>query len=104
MLNINEKDWRLFKEKLPLWQERYMAQLNEEYIRILSVDLPASEKFWELEKRINHDKRNTGVITEMKRSNMYFCLVDLMKQRIITLEDLDGFSEELVRAVTFIYK
>lgn len=103
MLNVTEKDWRLFKEKLPCWQERHMARLNEEYIRILSVDLPASEKFWELEKRINRDKRNTGVITEMKRSNVYFCLVDLLKQKIITTEDLDGFSEELVDAVTIIY-
>ena len=103
MLDINEKDWRLFKEKMPNWQERYMACLNEEYMEILSADVPASFKFWQLEKRINRDKRNTGVIAEMKRSNMYFYIVDLLKQGIITANDLDGFSEELVKAVTIIY-
>ena len=103
MFNISEKDWRLFKERMPEWQERCMARLNEEYIKLLSTDVPASQKFWKLEKRINRDKRNTGVIAEMKRSNMYFCIVDLLKQGIITVSDLDGFSEELVDAVTFIY-
>lgn len=103
MLKISDKDWRLFKERMPDWQERYMAQLNKEYIKLLSADIPASHKFWELEKRINRDKRNTGVDAEMKRSNMYFCIVDLLKQKIITVEDLDGFSEELVDAVTYIY-
>ena len=39
MFNISEKDWRLFKERMPDWQERYMAQLNEEYIKLLSADL-----------------------------------------------------------------
>ena len=103
MVNITEKDWRLFKVKLPCWQERHMARLNEEYIKILSGNGLASEKFWEIERRIERDKRNNGVITEMKRSNVYFCLVDLLKQKIITTEDLHGFSEELVDAVTFIY-
>ena len=103
MVNITEKDWRLFKDKLPCWQERHMARLNDEYIKILSGNGHASEKFWEIEKRINRDKRSNGVITEMKRSNMYYCLVDLLKQRIITVSDLDGFSENLIAAVTYIY-
>ena len=101
MVNITEKDWHLFKEKLPCWQERLMARLNEEYMKILSGDGLASEKFWEIERRINCDKRNNGVITEMKRSNVYFCLVDLLKQKMITVSDLDGFSEELIAAVTY---
>ncbi len=104
MINITEKDWCLFKERMPYWQELYMARLNEEYFKILSADVPASHKFWELEKRINRDKRNTGVIAEIKRSNMYFCVVDMFKQGIVTVNDLDGFSQELVDAVTLIYR
>ena len=51
MFNISEKDWRLFKERMPDWQERYMAQLNEEYVKLLSADVPASHKFRELENQ-----------------------------------------------------
>lgn len=33
---ISEKDWKLFKAKLIIWQERYIDKLNHEYIEILS--------------------------------------------------------------------
>lgn len=42
----DKKDWRLFRERLPKWQEDHMAKLNEEYIGILSrKDRNASENF-----------------------------------------------------------
>ena len=50
--NIKEADWRLFRSRLPIWQEAYMERLNREYIALLSGTGPASEKFWELERRM----------------------------------------------------
>ena len=49
-MEISKKDWKLFREKLAGWQEKYMERLNTEYIELLkSKDKMASEKFWELE-------------------------------------------------------
>ena len=79
-----------------------MEKLTKEYTEILSSDKNASEKFWELEKRINQDKKNVGVITEMRRSNVYPCLVEMLNAEIITVEDLEGFSDDLITAVTFV--
>ena len=46
-MDISKKDWKLYREKLPGWQERYMEKLVKEYIEMLSNDdKPASEKFW----------------------------------------------------------
>lgn len=103
MVVITENDWRLFKEKLPYWQERHMEKLNRKYIEILSGVGLASEKFWKLEKQINQDKQKAGVIIEMKRSNVFPCIVDLLKLRIITKKDLEGFSNDFIAAVTYIY-
>ena len=50
------------KKLLPKWQETYMERLIKEYISLLNEEKLASEKFWELEKRINKDKRSPGVI------------------------------------------
>ena len=51
-------DWKLFTEKLPLWQERYMEKLEEDYISILSDKTKAaSEKFWKLDQIIKEDKK-----------------------------------------------
>ena len=58
-MEISKKDWKLFREKLAGWQEQYMERLNKEYIELLSSnDKNASEKFWNLEKRIKKDKKH----------------------------------------------
>ena len=52
-MDISKKDWKLFRERLSGWQENYMEGLVKEYANFLNDDKkPASEKFWELEKRI----------------------------------------------------
>ena len=95
MYQVNEQDWKLFREKLPLWQEAYLDRLNQEYIQLLSGAGSASEKFWELEKRICRDQNSVGVVADMRRSQMYSNLISLLGNEIIREDDLDGFSEEL---------
>ena len=73
-----------------------MEKLIEEYIGILNGDEPASHKFWRVEERTRQDKREPGVIiTEMSRSKMRLNLLRLLDHSVITLNDLEGFSEEL---------
>ena len=72
MYQVIEKDWKLFRELLPEWQEAYMERLVKKYIELLSSDRQASDKFWKLDKRIKQDKRRTGVLArDVKRSNMF---------------------------------
>ncbi|WP_026524012.1 hypothetical protein [Butyrivibrio sp. MB2005] len=103
-MNISEKDWKLFRNDLPNWQERYMEKLVEEYKEILSDDRNASDKYWALEARLKADKRNPGVlITDISRSNFYDHLVSLVRYKVITMDDLNDYSEEtkeVVRRIT----
>ena len=46
---FKESDWKMFRKKLPGWQEAYMEKLNREYAALLSGSGPASKKFWALE-------------------------------------------------------
>ena len=101
MYTVKEQDWKLFRKKLPLWQQAHMNMLNQEYIRILSREGLASDKFWELEKRIRTDKRSIGVVADMRRSQMYSNLLSLLVNEIIREDDLDGFSEELAETVKY---
>ena len=93
---VNEKDWKLFRSRIPEWQEAYMDKLNQEYIRLLSGERDASDKFWELEKRIRMDKKSIGVVADMRRSQMYSNLISLIVNDIIREEDLDGHTTDLV--------
>lgn len=55
-MEISKKDWKLFRENLASWQENYMDKLTKQYIELLSDENKnASDKFWELEKRIKQD-------------------------------------------------
>ncbi len=94
-MEVLEKDWKLFRSKIPSWQEAYINRLNREYLDILTGESNASDKFWELEKRINKDKYSPGVVIEMRRSMLYRNLAALLKEGVITSPDLEEFSEEL---------
>ena len=102
----DKKDWRLFRERLPKWQEDHMAKLNEEYIGILSrKDRNASENFWELYERIRKDKRGPGVlISDLRPSNVSMHLGSLLAQGVIGEEDLEDFSEELKESVRYLLR
>jgi len=57
-MQVNESDWKLFRQKLPGWQEAHMEKLVKEYAAVIASSGKASDKFWELEERINADKSN----------------------------------------------
>ena len=95
MDRFSEKDWKLFRSKIAGWQEAYIDKLNKEYMEILSGDGNASEKFWKLEKRIREDKKDCGVCCEMRRSQQFFVMMELLREGAIGMEDLDDFSDEL---------
>lgn len=100
-----EKDWKLFRKKLPEWQERYMDCLNGEYKEILAQDKNPSDIFWELEERIRQDKKKTGVIArDIKRSNMWMHMLELLGEGAITLDDLSEFSEDLRERIGWIVR
>lgn len=102
---VNEKDWKLFRSRLPGWQEAYMEKLLHEYADILNGDGIASDKFWALDERIRRDKGNPGVlITEMRRSRMQTNLLHLLDCGVITADDLDGFSDELREDLSWVVR
>lgn len=99
-MEISKGDWKLYRNKIIGWQENYMSRLNNEYIDLLSADDKiASEKFWELEKRIKNDRRHPGVIIEVSKSNAVFDIVRLISLDVITNDDLADFSDGLQQTV-----
>ena len=96
MYQVEEKDWKLFREKLPEWQEAYMERLIKDYAELLDGDEAASEKFWALDKRIRADRKRLGVCVDgVTRSKLQNILTGLIIENVITEDDLQDFSEEL---------
>lgn len=99
-MEISKKDWKLFREKLAGWQENYMDKLTKEYIKLLNDENKnASDKFWELEKRIKQDKKHPGVVMEMRKSEAIWNIVYLIRLGVIEYDDLVDFSNDLKKEV-----
>lgn len=92
---FTEKDWKLFRNKIAGWQEAYMDRLNGEYLELLTQEGASSDKFWELEKRINRDKKKVGVSIYLRRSTMIMDIRSLLKDEVIDMNDLNEFSKIL---------
>ncbi len=104
MNRFSEKDWKIFRSKIAAWQEAYMEKLNKEYIELLKGEGNASEKIWALEKRVKEDKKDCGVHCEMSRSNQFNIMLSLLNEGAITMNDLDGFSEDLKDTLKHFYE
>lgn len=103
-MQISEHDWKIFRNKIPDWQEHYMERLATDYITLLQSEKKASAKFWELEKRIKQDKKSPGVLIDMRRSTAINNIVNMVLDEVISLDDLEDFSDDLKEAVNFIVR
>ena len=104
MYEPSKSDWKLFRSKKSDWLANYMERLVEKYITYLRSDLPASDKFWEMEKKIRKDKKSPGVLIELRKSTMLWDIAALINDGVIAVDDLEPFSEDLKEAVQFILK
>ena len=102
MYEPSKGDWRLFREHLPGWQERYMVRLCDEYAAILTGEKRGSDAFWEIEKRIREDKKSLGVQVNLSGSDMGLIILTLLRDNVIWMEDLDGFSGDLMERIKFL--
>ena len=102
MVEISKKDWKLYRERLPEWQEHFMERLVKEYMELLSSPGNASDHFWELEERIRKDKKNPGVLLDVRKSNAIWDIAAFVGRGIITMDGLDGFSQDLIDEVRLI--
>ena len=72
-----------------------MEKLIKEYVDFLKGDGLASDKFWELEKKIKKDKKNPGVLLQdVRRSNFHMHLASFVRCEVISMVDLEEFSDE----------
>lgn len=81
-----------------------MERLEADYITLLQSEKKASAKLWKLEKRIKQDKKSPGVLIDMRRSTAINNIVNMVLDEVISLDDLEAFSDDLKEAVKFMVK
>lgn len=81
-----------------------MEKLLNEYMTVINDKKLPSERFWELHDRLKEDSTKTGVIARNARSSMIHNILNLLQEGAITDEDLEGFSDDLIERVKFLYE
>lgn len=99
MTQISKADWKLFQERVGDWQEHFMEKLVKQYIKLLSSPGNASDHFWDLENRIKQDKKHPGVLIELRKSEAIWDIARFVKLKVIKMEDLEDFSDDLINTV-----
>ena len=79
-----------------------MNKMIIEYIEILKKDEAPSERFWKLDERIRADKKKKGVRLSLSKENVVFDIASLISDGAINLDSLEGFSDDLKDAVSFV--
>ena len=85
-----ENDWKLFRTRLAKWQEAYYTRLVEEYTELLNGDGTPGEKIYELEQRVQNERKHSGVQLpfRMSRSMMIHNLYFLLRNHVTGADEL----------------
>ena len=93
-MEISKADWKLYCERVSDWQEHIWNNLTKSMSTYLHPRGNASDHFWELQKRIKQDKKHPGVLIELRKSTAIWDIAYFVRDQVITLDDLEGFSED----------
>ena len=99
MADPAKADWTLFQSLLPQWQERFMSRLCDKYAAVLTGPYRGSEAFWEVKRFIRQDMKRIGAMGGVEQSEVACIIADLLREQVITAEDLADFSDEVKETV-----
>lgn len=104
--DVKESDWRLFRDRVPEWRERYLGTVNEEIADMLgSDDGTPMEIFWEAKERMDEEgKILRDCLDGHSRSNMTMHLLLMYRHGLIDDADLDAFSDNLRDHILELYR
>lgn len=104
MADPAKADWTLFQSLLPQWQERFMSRLCDKYAAVLTGPYRGSEAFWEVKRLIRQDVKRIGAMAGSAQSEVASIFADLLREQVITVEDIADFSDEVKEMVEYLMR
>jgi hypothetical protein len=99
---IVESDWRIFRELLPIWLDRYCAKVNQQLIKKLTDPKRTQhERYVDAYKFIHRKDADLGNgFSDIRRSTATMRLHFIHNLGVMTEEELSRFSESTRRSVS----
>lgn len=99
MKEVIESDWKLFRSQIEPWRERYLAKVNKKLAAILADEkMNETDRFWKLKETCDQKVRIlSDCFDDIRRSTMKLRLAFMLKNKVISGEDLLAFQNECIR-------
>ena len=93
-----ESDWKRFRKIVPELRERYLRERNSEIAALLRDESSTpTNQFWTASERIEEiGKILRSCLDGHSRSTMMNYLMMMHRHQLLTDEDMNGFSDEVV--------
>ncbi len=98
---MTPSDWKVFRNRLPEWRERYLDATTRELSKLLRDErMSPTERFWEAKERIDEEAVTLRTcLDRISRSKVALSLVLLYGHGLIEPSDLNPFSDDLKERV-----
>ena len=97
----SDSDWNKFRDLVPEWRERYIAERNAKIRAMLEDPVKTeTERFWEVQHLVEKEARILETCLDgHSRPKMWFHLTLMRKAGMVAADDLAEFSRELQKQV-----
>jgi len=92
-----EADWKYYRSIVTELRERYLRDRNEDLVAILTRESSTqTENFWAAKERMDEFARIlSACLDDHRRSRMFSNMFLMYQHKMITDDDLKGFSEDI---------
>ncbi|MDY7092710.1 MAG: multidrug transporter [Acidobacteriota bacterium] len=96
-----ESDWKIYRERVSEWRERYLEKKNQEIVAILEDEgKTPTERFWEARRAMDEEADIlTTCLDGHSRSKMSWNLLLMHGHGLVLDEDLEEFSDGLRESI-----
>lgn len=98
---ITESDWKLFRKPHPVAVERFCKQILHELEAVSADDSKSChQRYLDIFKLIEcRDKELAHAFDDLRRSTALIYIIAIYGRGLLTEDELNGFSQELVLVV-----
>jgi len=92
-----KSDWKLFRERLPDYRERYLQKRSKDFARMLQdPNKTGTEQLWDTYEAMSQEaKQLRRLLDGYHKSDTEMLLARLIRAGIAQLSDLEASSEDL---------
>jgi hypothetical protein len=94
-MDIHESDWRVFRRLHSIALERFCKRVLEEVREAAVCETNYHDCYRKVyELILIHDRRMAAAFDDLRRSNAFLLLANIIGEELLTAEELKQFSQE----------